>query len=264
MTARRAASTAALRFGPATRARGYSENASLPGDQDPTHASDSLVSRLCPGAAPAARRSPRAQQQTFKVSTASVPVYVTVQDDQKRLVPDLVQDDFEILDNGKPQTINVFENKPRPITGVVMLDTSGSMTAALDLVKDGAEQFVLRLLPEDKAQVGEFNDKIRFHPGSFTDNRDQLVYELKNDIDFGYPTRLWDAVDESIVQLEAEDGRKVVLVFTDGDDTSSKIGLGKVMDHAREKDVMVYAIGLDNEYFDGQQKVRSKPDHRLK
>lgn len=206
----------------------------------------------------------RAQQQTFKVSTASVPVYVTVQDDQKRLVPDLVQEDFEILDNGKPQTINVFENKPRPITGVVMLDTSGSMTTALDLVKDGAEQFVLRLLPEDKAQVGEFNDKIRFHPGSFTDNRDQLVYELKNDIDFGYPTRLWDAVDESIVQLEAEDGRKVVLVFTDGDDTSSKIGLGKVMDHAREKDVMVYAIGLDNEYFDGQKKVRSKPDHRLK
>jgi len=131
-------------------------------------------------------------------------------------------------------------------------------------VKDGAEQFVLRLLPGDQAQVGEFNDKIRFHPGSFIDDRDRLVYLLKNEIDFGYPTRLWDAVDESVDRLEPMDGRRVVLVFTDGDDTASKIGLSHVMDHARSKDVMVYAIGLVNEYFNGQQRVRSQPDRGLK
>ena len=138
------------------------------------------------------------------------------------------------------------------------------MTTALDLVKAGAEQFVIRLLPEDKAQVGEFNDKIRFHPGSFIDDRDRLVYLLKNELDFGYPTRLWDAVDESIDRLEPVEGRKVVLVFTDGDDTASKVGLGKVMDRARAKDVMVYAIGLVNDYFNGQQRVRSQPDRGLK
>ena len=60
------------------------------------------------------------------------------------------------------------------------------------------------------------------------------------------------------------DGRNVVLVFTDGDDTASKIGLGKVMDRARAKDVMVYAVGLVNNYFNGQQKVRSQPDRGLK
>lgn len=205
-----------------------------------------------------------AQNQTIKVSTASVPVYVTVTDGDKRLVPDLTLDDFEILDNGKPQSINVFENKPTPITATVMIDTSGSMTAALGLVKDGAEQFLIRLLPEDKAQVGEFSDKIKFHPGSFIDDRDRLVYLLKHELDFGYPTRLYDAVDESLALLEPETGRKVVLVFTDGDDTASKIGVGKVMDRAREKDVMVYAIGLVNEYFNGQQKVRSAPDRGLK
>src|ERR1051326_1373588 len=187
-----------------------------------------------------------AAQQKIKVSTESVPVYVTVFDSTKRLVPDLQQEDFEILDNGKPQTITVFENKPAPITVTVMLDTSGSMTTALDLVKDAAEQFVLRLLPGDQAQVGEFNDKIRFHPGSFIDDRDRLVYLLKNELDFGYPTRLWDAVDESVDRLEPMDGRRVVLVFTDGDDTASKLGLTHVMDHARAKDVMVYAIGLVN------------------
>jgi len=208
--------------------------------------------------------APLAAQQKIKVSTASVPVYVTVWDDTKHLVPDLEQNDFEVLDNNKPQTINVFENKPTPITVVVMLDTSGSMTLALDLVKDGAEQFLLRLLPDDQAQVGEFNDKIRFHPGSFIGDRDRLVYLLKNEIDFGYPTRLWDAVDESVDRLEQMDGRRIVLVFTDGDDTSSKIGLGHVMDHARTNDVMVYAIGLVNEYFNGQQRVRSQPDRGLK
>jgi Ca-activated chloride channel homolog len=205
-----------------------------------------------------------AQTQTIKVSTASVPVYVTVTDTERRLVPDLTIDDFEIYDNGKPQAINVFENKPVPITTTVMIDTSGSMTAILGFVKDGAEQFLLRLLPDDKAQVGEFSDKIKFQPGTFTDDRDRLIYLLKHELDFGNPTRLYDAVDESITQLEPEPGRKVVVVFTDGDDTSSKVGLGRVMDRAREKDVMVYAVGLVNEYFNGQTRQISKPDRGLK
>jgi Ca-activated chloride channel family protein len=205
-----------------------------------------------------------AQNQTIKVSTASVPIYVTVTDNEKRLVPDLTIDDFEVLDNGKPQLLTVFDNKPTPITATVMIDTSGSMTAILGFVKEGAEQFLIRLLPEDKAQVGEFSDKIKFHPGTFIDDRDRLIYLLKHELDFGYPTRLYDAVDESLTQLEPEPGRKVVLVFTDGDDTASKVGLGKVMDRAREKDVMIYAVGLVNEYFNGQQKVRSAPDRGLK
>jgi Ca-activated chloride channel family protein len=205
-----------------------------------------------------------AQKRTIKVATDSVAVYVTVTDAEKRLVPDLTLDDFEILDNAKPVTINVFENKPVPISTVVMLDTSGSITASLGFVKEGAEQFLLRLLPDDKAQVGEFSDKIKFHPGNFIDDRDRLVYLLKNELYFGYPTRLWDAVDQSIDQLLTVDGRKVVVVFTDGDDTASKLGVGKVMDHAREKDVMVYAVGLETEYFNGQSRVRSSPDRSLK
>src|SRR6185436_4458747 len=193
-----------------------------------------------------------AAQQKIKVSTNSVPVYVTVTDPERRIVPDLAQEDFDILDNGKLQTINVFENKPVPITAVVMIDTSGSMTNNLQFVKEGVEQFLLRLLPDDKAQVGEFSDKIKFHPGEFIDNRDRLIYLLKNDLDFGYPTRLWDAGLESVKRLEPIPGRKVVVLFTDGQDTDSKIGVNQVMDRARETDVMVYGVGLVNEFFNGQ------------
>src|SRR5215218_441910 len=138
--------------------------------------------------------------QRIKVTTQTVPLYVTVTDAQKRLVPDLTKEDFEVYDNGKLQTLTNFDNEPTPITVVVMLDTSGSMTLALDLVKDGAEAFLMRMLPIDKGMVGAFNDKIEFHPASFTDNRDQLTRALK-DLDFGYPTRLYDAIDQSMDQL---------------------------------------------------------------
>jgi Ca-activated chloride channel family protein len=216
------------------------------------------------GLAAALTVSAGAQGQKIKVSTASVPVYVTVTNTEKQLVPDLTIDDFEVTDNLKPQTITVFENKPVPITTVVMLDTSGSMTGNMSFLKDGVEQFLLRLLPEDKGQVGEFNDKIKFHPGEFIDNRDRLIYLLKNELDFGYPTRLWDAAEESLKRLEPMDGRKVLVLFTDGDDTSSKIGVNKVMDHAREKDIMIYGVGFQSVYFNGAHEVRSQPDKNLK
>src|SRR6476619_183011 len=200
--------------------------------------------------------------QRIKVTTQTVPLYVTVTDSEKRLVPDLTRDDFEVYDNGKLQTLTNFDNEPTPITVVVMLDTSGSMTLALDLVKDGAEQFLMRMMPLDMGMVGAFNDKIEFHPSSFTDNRDQLARALK-DLDFGYPTRLYDAVDQSIDQLNGKEGRKVVLVFTDGDDNSSKKSSGYVMERARVEEVMIYSIGLENEYFNGQKRVRSSPDRAL-
>jgi Ca-activated chloride channel homolog len=204
-----------------------------------------------------------AAAQPIRVTTLTVPLYVTVTDAEKRLVPDLTREDFEIYDNGKLQTVTNFDNEPTPITVVVMLDTSGSMTLALDLVKDGAESFLMRMLPIDKGMVGAFNDKIEFHPASFTDNRDQLARALR-ELDFGYPTRLYDAIDQSIDQLNGADGRKTVLVFTDGDDNSSKKSSGAVLERARLEEVMIYSIGLENEYFNGSQRVRSSPDRNLR
>ncbi|MCA1561414.1 MAG: VWA domain-containing protein [Acidobacteria bacterium] len=216
------------------------------------------------GITAAALLTTSAGAQKIRTSTQTVPIYATVTDDERRLVPDLEQQDFEVYDNGKLQVLTNFDNNPTPFTGVVMLDTSGSMTLALDLVKQAAEQFLLRMLPEDRAMVGAFNDKIEFEPDTgVTANRDQLIRALK-DLDFGYPTRLYDAVDQSIFRLREAEGRKVVVVFTDGDDTASKVGMGDALERARIEDVMVYAIGLQSEYFNGQQRVRSRPDRGLK
>jgi Ca-activated chloride channel family protein len=203
------------------------------------------------------------QQATFKSGTSIVPVLTTVIDSQGRLVPNLEQEEFTILDNGKPQPITFFQNETQPFTVVVMLDFSASMTANLDLLKQATEQFLLRMLPQDKGQVGAFSDKIQFS-GKFTSNRDELIGDLK-DLQFGNPTRLYDAIDASIDVLHSVEGRKIVLVFTDGDDTASKHDMGDALARARETETMVYAIGLESEIAIGPGRIqRTRPDRGLK
>jgi Ca-activated chloride channel family protein len=204
-----------------------------------------------------------AQQPSFKAGTQIVPLYVTVVDAEKRLVPDLGREDFEVFDNGKPVTLTLFNNEPEAFSVAIMLDTSASMTASLELLKDAAEQFVIRLLPEDKGLVGAFNDKIQFPIASFTSDRDELAGALR-ELGFGNPTRLFDGIEAGIQQLREVQGRKVVLVFTDGEDTASRIGQGKVLDQARTDEVMIYSIGLESEYFNGQHRVRTRPDRGLR
>jgi Ca-activated chloride channel family protein len=204
-----------------------------------------------------------AQQPTFRTGTRTVALYATVTDAQKRLVPDLTQDDFQIFDNDKSQALDLFVNEVQPITVVVMLDTSASMTGNLKLLAQAAEQFVLRMLPKDKGMVGAFNDKIEFFPAAFTADRDTLIRSLK-DLDFGNPTRLYDAVAASMDKLHNVDGRRVVLVFTDGDDTGSRANGATVLEQARREEVMIYAVGLRSDYFNGARQVRSKPDSGLR
>jgi Ca-activated chloride channel homolog len=200
-----------------------------------------------------------AQQPTFRSGTQTVPLYITVTDSAGRLVPNLTKEDFTVLDNGIPQEISVFDNTVRPITSVVMLDTSGSMTLNLDLMKAAAEQFIIRLLPEDKAMVGAFNNKIEFANTGFTNDRDDLTHAIR-ELDYGNATRLWDAAAMSLEQLQGVDGRRVVVLFTDGDDQGSSTGQGQVIDKARADEVMIYSIGLESVYMGAPGRmVRTRP-----
>ena len=204
------------------------------------------------------------QQQVplFRSTTDIVPLYVTVTDRNDRLVANLSQEDFEVYDDEVKQDIVLFLNEVQPITVVVMLDTSFSMAGKLKLLKAGAEQFLIRMLPADRGRVGAFNDKIQISP-EFTGDRDYLINELQL-LDFGNPTRLYDAIAASVNELLGIDGRRVVLVFTDGDDTSSQSGWKEVLEVARNEEVMIYAIGLRAEFFNGRRTVRSRPDRNLR
>jgi Ca-activated chloride channel family protein len=139
-----------------------------------------------------------------------------------------------------------------------MLDSSGSMTMNLELLKQAAEQFVIRLLPEDKGRIGYFNDKIAFL-SEFSSDRDLLIASIK-DMQFGNPTRLFDSVLFSLDELKNIEGRKVILSFTDGADTASRGGLGECLRRAREEEVMIYGIGLQSVMMG----MRTRPDGALK
>src|SRR5688572_1135648 len=225
--------------------------------QNPANMSPALVAM----AALSFGLSVAAQQPTFRSGSRVVPAYVTVTDGSNRLVTDLTREDFEILDNGKPQELTIFDNEVRPFSAVVMLDTSVSMTHRLNDLYAGAEQFLLRLLSHDKATVGAFNDKIEF-ASELTSNRNSLISALKH-LDFGNQTRLYDAVHASLDELEKVEGRKVILLFTDGADFGSRQGSGRALERARDGEVMIYGIGLETEFFNGQSYVRSKPDSIL-
>jgi VWFA-related protein len=201
-----------------------------------------------------------AQQGAFRATVQTVPVYATVIDSAGRLVPDLEQKDFEIYDDSKKQELSIFLTDVQPISVVVMLDTSGSMTANLEMLKNAAEKFVIRLLPQDRAKIGSFSDKIVVSP-TFTSDRDRLVRYLREDVDFGNPTRLWDAAWVSLDELAKETNRRVVLLFTDGDDTDSRQhSLREVLGRANAQDYMVYGIGFRSHVMG----TITKPDPGLK
>jgi Ca-activated chloride channel family protein len=199
-----------------------------------------------------------AQQPTFRVGAQNVPVYVTVTDANKRLVPGLTQEEFEVFDEKTKAPITIFDNQIQPVTVAVMLDSSGSMTMNLELLKQAAEQFVIRLLPEDKGRIGFFNDKIAFL-SDFSSDRDMLIASLR-DMQFGNPTRLYDSLLFSLDELKAIEGRKVILSFTDGADTASRSGLGEVLRRAREEEVMIYGIGLHSKMLG----MTTRPDGALR
>ena len=208
------------------------------------------------------------QPPIFKSGTQTVPLFATVTDATGRLIPDLAKEDFEILDNNKPQAVTLFVNDLQFIKVVVMLDESGSMVNNIATVKEGAEQFLLRLLPDDRARIGSFEDKIIVSP-EFTSDRNELIRFLKDKLQYGNGTRLWDAVEFSMTALCALEGRRVVLVFTDGGDDpgpGKHVSYGTVLKRAQAEGYMVYAIGFHSKCRCGAngRMIETDPDPSLK
>jgi VWFA-related protein len=204
------------------------------------------------GAQPQQSQEQPQQPSVFRGGSDVVRAYVTVTDKDGRLVTTLQKDDFEVRDGGKAQPVILFDNSPRPIRLIVMLDVSGSMQGNLPLLRNGTAQLVKYLRREDGARIGTFGKDVVISP-SFTREPGELLAALPSSIDPEASTPLWRAIDRAIEALgpgEEEDARRVVLVLSDGKDsglTSFRdkfMTQGDVIDRARRQEVMVYGIGM--------------------
>jgi len=188
-------------------------------------------------------------QTPYKSGASTVAVFATVTDPSGRIITDLERDRFEVYEDGKPQTITTFANDVQPITVVMLLDRSLSMLGNFKLVQAAANTFVDRLLPGDKAKIGSFSDRVQVDPREFTSDKAVLRNILDTELQPPGPTPLWNALGVGMTALLHEQGRRVVLVFTDGMDqplngSSHNVTLKEVIKRAEQEDVMVYAIGL--------------------
>jgi Ca-activated chloride channel family protein len=197
------------------------------------------------------------QQPTFRGVTRIVPVWATVRDSNGAFELDLTKDDFEVRDNGKLQTITQFTREAQPLSVVVVIDGSSSMMPVFNEVLDGVNQFVIRLMPGDEGRIASFADQTRMSP-AFTTNRDELLDYLHDqfNIRMANSTRLWDALADAMYEVGLRKGRRrVVVVFTDGDDTSSATTEGHVASMAADHDAIIYALAMWN----GQPGGRPNP-----
>jgi VWFA-related protein len=212
-----------------------------------------LIQTICVLAAlPAVLPGQEPQRQpAFRSGASTVAVYATVTDSSGRLVPNLTREDFEIYDNGKLQPLTLFAAETQPISIAIMLDRSGSMKENSSLVLAGAEEFVRRLLPQDKARIGTFAANIHLDPEEFTNDQQALVGVLRGELQSEGATPLWNAAAKAMSALVSQDGRRVVLLFTDGVDNpmnfkTNNTSVMDVVDRATRDDMMVYAIGLES------------------
>jgi VWFA-related protein len=201
------------------------------------------------------------QRPVFRTDVGMVPVFASVSDGQGGFILDLKASDFEVRDNGRVQEIAYFTTDTQPLSTLILIDGSTSMTPVYDSVIEAASSFVLRMLPADRAAVASFADVFRLRQ-HFTSNRDELLKHLADpfSIRMGLETRLWDALVESVRALGKEEGRRVVLAITDGVNWTAGSGpLGSfrpnpgdrwrtVLSEAIARDVMIYAAAMWSEY----------------
>ncbi len=194
-------------------------------------------------ASPASSQTSREEARpSFSVDVSAVALDVVVTDSRGRFVSGLAAEDFLILDDGVPQELEFFTSEITPVTVLVLLDSSASIRSNLREVQNAANRFIDGLPRGDVARIGFFHNRVVFGP-RFTDDMKEHVAMI-NQMRPQRSTHLYDALLVSLEELSTVEGRKALLVFTDGDDEGSQASLADAFEAARQSHVSVYAVGL--------------------
>ena len=194
----------------------------------------------------------------FRVTVQAVNLSIVVTDKSGRFVPHLTAEDFVVLEDSVPQKVDFLTSEVTPVTLLLLLDASTSVRSSVDGIKEAAANFVSKIWKGDKAIIADFNDRIRFS-SYFSDDVDRLVQTIQSLYPSGW-TALYDAVLFSLEKVSEVEGRKALLVFTDGDD-SRAIGQGSLasskdaIEGAKDSEVTIYTVGFDGQRIAGARGV---------
>lgn len=181
-----------------------------------------------------------AQETRIAVDVRMVEVYATVLDRQGRFVDQLGKDKFRVSDNGVLQLVTAFESEGGAISCALLIDTTGSMQAALPSVKNSARRFIDEMRPEDAVAVYAFTTSLQLVQGFTKDHA--LAKQAILGLRAGGATALFDAIAQVSHEIAGRNGKKGLVVLTDGDDNSSVLHARAAIDRAKKTGVPVYTI----------------------
>ena len=191
----------------------------------------------------------RAQRPQFRSTIDIVSLNVTVVDGANHYITDLEQTDFSVFEDGVKHDIVFFTRRPQPIALSLLLDSSASMEDKLQTLQMAATNFVKRLKPTDLAQVIDFDSRVSIRQ-AFTSNQAQLESAILQTVSGG-STSLHNAIYVSLKELgkikaqnEEDVRRQALIVFSDGEDTSSLVSFEEVLDLAKRSETSIYTIAL--------------------
>ena len=199
-----------------------------------------------PAAAAAATDEEVGAGDVVRIDTSLVAVPVSVLDRQGRFIPGLRKEDFRVFENGVEQAIAYFEPSEKPFTVALLLDTSASTRFHLWEIREAAIAFAKQLRPQDRVLVVTFSDEVLLLTEA-TNDLEVVNAVIQTNANPGSSTRLYDAVNLVIAErLNKIPGRKAIVLFTDGVDTSSNLAtFESTMREAEELDALIYPIQYD-------------------
>lgn len=207
-----------------------------------------LLSLVGSPAAPQTQESQSSPAVKLAATLVSVPLIVS--DDQGRYIPGLKVSDFSLFDERVPQQIAFFDAAEEPINVALLLDTSLSTARVLDDIKDAALSFVRQLRPGDKAMIVTFDRDVHTI-AKLSADRKTIERAIRNtDVGHRPGTALRDAIDQvANHDFKKIDGRKAIVLLTDGKDHGSLVDEHDLLDSVAESGSMIYSVFYDTSYM---------------
>lgn len=194
-----------------------------------------------------------------KVQRVTAPL--VVKDAHGEFIYDLSQAEVTLLDNDVPQQLTVFEHDSRPISLVIVVDTSQRIAPLLDRVRKAGVLFTSYVLgPEGEAAVITFDDNVKLRL-NFTAEEEPLIRTLTNLPSGGSDTRLADALEQAVRMLESrpEGRRRVIVAITEATDEGSQVALGLPLRRAQLSDISVFSVSFSRLDADLKRKPEDTP-----